>query len=309
MDQLNSLLRHQRLMDLLKKPQTEINGLVRSNKTRLSIQDVKEKTKKFLFENLKHAFPNKSFDIKKDIENYLDDLKNLPNRTPNGLVLFQKETQRSYCELHKTYSNFLSKTLNLDKIDKLHLPINIRVSFSDPEKEEELLKRPRASQKGHIDVWAGEPLNSFLIFLALFGDVKSSGVEFYNCDLTNVPLHELSDYSSFKAKKLDGPIAKMQMGQLQVADSLLFHRTVKNSKGFRISLDCRGLYKFIFDDENENNKLSELRAKFYKDLDIWCDIGTSSFLETEYSFTNIDIRRKETSINQKSTYPHQFLIR
>ena len=309
MDYLNSFLRHQRLMDLLQTPQSEIDGLVRSDESTVSIQDVKQKTKNFLFENLKYAFPNKNFDSKKNIENYLNDLKNLPNRTPNGLVIFQKETQQSYCELHKSYSNLLSKTLKMSKIEKLHLPINIRLSFSDPQIEEDLRKRPLASQKEHIDVWAGEPLNSFLIFLALFGDVKSSGVEFYNCDLTNVPLHELSDFSSFKAKRLDGPMAEMQMGKLQVADSLLFHRTVKNSKGFRISLDCRGIYKFILKGEKENNQVSALRSKFYKDLDIWCDIGTTRYLDTDFSFSNIDIRKEETSINQKSTYPHKFLIR
>ena len=53
--------------------------------------NLKNSVLNFILTNLEHSFPNEKFSICDDfLDKYYDFIINLPNKTPNGLLLFQK---------------------------------------------------------------------------------------------------------------------------------------------------------------------------------------------------------------------------
>ena len=300
--------RHERLLKLLPGALTVLPGLLTLQNIP-KLDSIKSQVSEFLFDNLDAAYPNENFQRDQGLEPFHEYLRDLVNRTPNGLVLFQKETQKSYAKLHNVLATALGDLLAWDRIAKIHVPVNIRVSFSGLDNELQLSSRPLASQKEHIDVWAGEPINSFLLFLPVFGDVEASGVEYYNCDLSEVPLGELSDFADYKAVRLPGDVQKMEMDTLHIADCLVFHRTIKKKSGFRVSIDFRGVYEEFLSGELGEIQKSVVRQQMYKDTEIWRSIGKQRWLETEYSFSNIEERLNNPNVNASySVYPHNFRI-
>ena len=258
----------------------------------------------FIKQNLKIAFPKTNFEnTNKFLEKYYEFIKILPNKTPNGLLLFQKETQNEYNIMHNHFSKFISRYLNFNNIESLHLPINCRISDGGEFLND---KRPRSSSKWHIDVWAGEPIESFLMFLPVLGSCKSSTVRYNDCQVEQSLLIEQRDYAEHDVEGKTKNIYDLEDNTFVITDSLVFHQTLKKEKSLRISLDCRALYKEKFDYEN---RIHNLRQKNYFDLETWTSINKNKKIVTNFSFKNIEERTKSFKTKLVNTsYPLEFKL-
>lgn len=258
----------------------------------------------FLKQNLKIAFPNESFgDNKNFLENYHKFITKLPNKTPNGLLLFQKETQNEYNVMHNFFSKFICQYLNFENIGYLHLPINCRISDGGEFTND---NRPRASSKWHIDVWAGEPIDSFLMFLPILGSCESSTVRYNDYLVEKSLLIEQKDYANNNIEGKTKNFYDLQDKTFVLTDSLVYHQTQKKKSSLRISLDCRALYKEKFNYENQRNLV---RTKNYFDIGTWNSINNKKKIITDYSFQNIEKRKKSFKIKSvDSSYPLEFKL-
>ena len=100
-------------------------------------------------------------------------IKNLPNITPNGLLVPKKENLLSFNKLQKiAFEEFKKVNIN-NKIDRVQFPINVRVQSGSFD----LDSRARASSKIHTDIWAGDPASAITVFLHIYGDYKNIGIK------------------------------------------------------------------------------------------------------------------------------------
>lgn len=258
----------------------------------------------FLKQNLKIAFPKINFENKNQfLKKYYEYIIKLPNKTPNGLLLFQKETQDEYNVMHNYFSKFISQYFNFQNIATLHLPINCRISDGGEFSND---TRPRASSKWHIDVWAGEPIESFLMFLPVLGSCKSSTVRYNDYQVEKSLLVEQKDYADQEIEGKTKNFYDLEDNTFVITDSLVYHQTLRKNNSLRISLDCRALYKEKFDYESS---IQNLRKKNYFDTETWTSINKNKKIVTDLSFKNIKKRTKFFNTKLvKTSYPLEFKL-
>ena len=223
---------------------------------------------------------NPDLDIKIDsnfYKNYEEVIKELPNITPNGLLVPKKENLLSFNKLQKIiYQEFEKNNLN-NKIDKVQFPVNIRIqsgSFGGD-------KRPRSSEKKHTDIWAGDPSGAIIVFLHIAGDYENIGINFF--EPSNFPkelLNTLDDYDKGnskigKLKKLD---VKYDDSGWIFADPFIIHQTYKNVNSIRISLDFRFIPKEKIDSDTYED---ENRKPYFISPNLWSKYGDSKILASK----------------------------
>ena len=223
---------------------------------------------------------NPDLDIKIDsnfYKNYEEVIKELPNITPNGLLVPKKENLLSFNKLQKIiYQEFEKNNLN-NKIDKVQFPVNIRIqsgSFGGD-------KRPRSSEKKHTDIWAGDPSGAIIVFLHIAGDYENIGINFF--EPSNFPkelLNTLDDYDKGnskigKLKKLD---VKYDDSGWIFADPFIIHQTYKNVNSIRISLDFRFIPNEKIDSDTYED---ENRKPYFISPNLWSKYGDSKILASK----------------------------
>ena len=223
---------------------------------------------------------NPDLDIKIDsnfYKNYEEVIKELPNITPNGLLVPKKENLLSFNKLQKIiYQEFEKNNLN-NKIDKVQFPVNIRIqsgSFGGD-------KRPRSSEKKHTDIWAGDPSGAIIVFLHIAGDYENIGINFF--EPSNFPkelLNTLDDYDKGnskigKLKKLD---VKYDDSGWIFADPFIIHQTYKNVNSIRISLDFRFIPNEKIDSDTYED---ENRKPYFISPSLWSKYGDSKILASK----------------------------
>ena len=203
--------------------------------------------------------------------------------------------------MHKFFSKVALKFLKIDNIEKIHIPVNCRISDGAALNFD---ARPRASSKWHIDVWAGEPVQSFLMFMPVLGSCHASTVRYINGEVTNDMLVEQNDYLNKPVKFDKDNFYDLEDNTFVIADSLVFHQTLRLKKHLRVSIDCRGIYREKLNYEKNNFRF---REKNYFIPNIWSSINTKFDLTTNFSFSNIEERLKNNNINEINTsYPLDF---
>lgn len=258
----------------------------------------------FLLSSLRIADPTYlySHDIN-ILEIYKQEILNLPNMTPNGLVLPKKDNFLAYNQLHHTVCRIF-KNLNIDKHVKLiHAPINIRIINGKTSNAD---SRPRASSKLHSDIWAGEFSNTVMVFLTVLGDVENNGIEFYE---PTERFHKefckpLNDYleGATLEKESTRYDCSLKAGFTYFTDPFLLHRTIKKSPKLRLSIDFRFVpyAKCPTDIEVETQ-----RHKNYISLDKWYEIGVNNLLHTDVTVCE----SKAENIGPKNAYAAEYEIK
>ncbi len=211
------------------------------------------------------------------LEEYEADIVQLPNITPNGLVLPKKNSFLLYNQIHRCVARILSYCRMDDQITAVHHPVNIRVVNGTPNPM--IDSRPRASSKWHTDVWAGELPQSIVVFLPVFGDMEENGVEFAEPNDAFYPQYvcSLPDYDD-GAGVVGRPYDfRMRTGSIYFMDSYLLHRTQKKAAGLRLSVDFRLLPKKLLDSDL---KLKTPREADYLPRADWATCGESWLLHT-----------------------------
>ena len=183
-------------------------------------------------------------------------IKNLPNITPNGLLVPKKENLLSFNKLQKiAFEEFKKVNIN-NKIDRVQFPINVRVQSGSFD----LDSRARASSKIHTDIWAGDPASAITVFLHIYGDYKNIGIKFFAPQVfPKDQIKTLSDYNdgNIKTKDMKELTARYDDRGWIFIDPFILHQTYKESNSLRISLDFRFIPKELVESdtfENENRK-------------------------------------------------------
>jgi len=220
---------------------------------------------------------NPDLDIKIDsnfYKNYSEIIKELPNITPNGLLVPKKENLLSFNKLQKIiYQEFEKNNLN-NKIDKVQFPVNIRIQSGSFLGD----KRPRSSEKKHTDIWAGDPSGAIIVFLHIAGDHENIGINFF--EPSNFPkelLNTLDDYDQGNSKigelkKLD---VKYDDSGWIFADPFIIHQTYKKANSIRISLDFRFMPKEKIDSDTYED---ENRKPYFISPSLWSKYGDTKIL-------------------------------
>jgi hypothetical protein len=276
--------RQKRMRDLLSKNKIAINdGLL--SKIKLSSRKselIKDYLKLFLIENLKAHYPEKDFNFSEDILNSFSvEIQNLPNITPNGLILPKRENIISYNLFHSLVANQFKEIGIWDEIEKIQYPINIRLQVGPDAVKD---ARPRSSTKPHCDIWAGD--TGFSVFLAILGDTTKSGIEFYMPKQFDEQYAKILDDFSLGGPIMEGAVEldKFDSSGWFIADSHLLHKTIKKEGGIRISID----FRFIPKNKLETDFQEDAgRSRYFINKDVWVQIGKDKLLHTSDCFNTI----------------------
>jgi hypothetical protein len=209
-------------------------------------------------------------------ERNVEQILALPNVTPNGLVLPKRDNYLSYNIVHKCVADIF-RSWDIDtRVDRIHVPINIRVVSGRPSPA--IDERPRATTKPHSDIWAAEPAHCIMIFFALFGDYARSGIDFFEPKRFPKELaRPLDDFSLGERLMSDATQYPVDYptGSVLITDPFLLHRTMKAGGRARLSIDFRFLPKKLVasDVYTDSPRLSN-----YISLESWYGYGLDRLL-------------------------------
>jgi hypothetical protein len=263
-----------------KAPVIEDHGLVQLlSATEIHRSRIRNALNMLLWSCLTSHFSDKKYELSEDmLRDYEQDVIQLPNITPNGLVLPKKENLLAYNQLQKEVSGAFAALGVSDNIARIQFPVNVRLQSGTPNSI--IDSRPRASVKPHSDIWAGDPASGVLVFLSVLGDPAKSGIDFLMPETFPLSfVRPLEDYNegaplAEKAKLL----CKFDTRGWYFADPYLIHQTTKNASGYRISIDFRFIpAQKVSSDIDED----EARRPWFKSFAEWQDMGTKTLLVTD----------------------------
>jgi hypothetical protein len=234
----------------------------------------------YLWKTLSIYFPGRKFDMVDDIvQTYAEDLKQLPNITPNGLILPKVENFLAYNEIHSCVADILKGMGLGPRIDRIHVPINIRLVSGQSDAAVD--SRPFASSKAHTDVWAAEPAAATLVAMAVLGSADAATVRYFEPEeFPEDLIRPLADYNEGAAilAKCHEYDCCMDNSGMFFMDSLLIHQTTKLKKGYRLSID----FRFVGHGKLSSDKFDGYpRKQNYIPFDEWAAFGRSRALTTQ----------------------------
>lgn len=239
----------------------------------------------YLYTNLTRWYTDKQFLFSNNmLEAYPEEIMNLPNITPNGLILPKVENCIAYNFLHQEFTQAFSAIGMDDKIESIQYPINIRIKQGIPDPIVD--QRPLSSTKPHTDVWAGDSGGAMLIFLSLLGNPEKAGINFmFAREFPTAFACPLKDYVSGEevVKTAEKLSAQFCNGKWFMIDSYLLHQTTKRGPGLRISLDLRFMPKKLVPSDTKGH---EDRLKFFCSYEKWLAIGSRYWMLTKESMHN-----------------------
>lgn len=253
----------------------------------------------YLYHSVSHI--DKKFVLCEDfLERYEEDIKTLPNVTPNGLLLPKTNNLLAYNLVYKTVANIVKELVNHDKVERIHFPINVRLTNGElnPAKD----NRPRSSMKLHSDIWAGEPSNSVMMLFPVFGDMTKNGVKVFEpgddfCPDFVRAVNDFSEGEVLKKKAKEHDIF-MKLGHVYFSDSFLLHQTVKSGSGLRMSVN----FAYTVENLDSDIEVSEERMKEYIPINDWFNIGTDSVVYTDAPL----VEYKDSDKTPKNSYAGKY---
>ena len=200
----------------------------------------------------------------------------LPNKTPNGLLMPKAEVALEFTTLHKCFAQIMTR-LRIENItDSWSLPINVRIVLGKADAA--ILNRPFAASKIHSDVWAGEPADAVILNIPVLGDIARTSLEWLELppQVGESHLKLFRDFSEaeFFARQATRIDVAPKLGHIYFSDCALLHRTVRANGGCRVSIDLRFRLK---SDASYKTKVEELsgpsRLSNYITFEQWRSIG------------------------------------
>lgn len=211
---------------------------------------------------------------------YEEEIMNLPNITPNGLLLPKQHNFLSYNMLFKQVVNIVTGMNISSKIDGFYFPINVRIVNGEP--NEKIDSRPRSSTKLHSDIWAAEISSHCSIHFPIYGDFKDNGVEFFEPGKSFYPnfVKPLDDFNDGACVRDDARQYNVILdpGHAYFLDSFLLHRTAKNSpldRKLRLSLQFNFIPKLKIESDIH---VPTSRISDYLTFDEWSNCGLNRIL-------------------------------
>ena len=271
------------------------------------IKNLQVCSKLVVYDCLTSFYKNDFFDAEIPVEQFFKKYKhkiiNLPNITPNGLVLPKLEILSSVNLLNKSVSDLIEFIGIKDQAD-IACPVNLRLNFG-VNRNNEFNSRPKSSTYWHTDIWAGQNSNELMIHTPIFGDFQENGISvccpkdgFYP-DFVKTIEHFYNDGIK-TTEDMDnlGHTPKLKVGKSYVFDSFLFHKTKSKGSGIR------GIISFPIKLKNKINSdiyQNSLRDSEYKTSSEWSKIGKEVLL---VSRKRID--QKDWKDEVKNVYADKF---
>jgi hypothetical protein len=236
----------------------------------------------YLYASLCAWYENEDIKFSENIlAEHAQNIMNLPNITPNGLVLPKKENCAAYNALHREFVNIFHDIHIGEHIEIIQYPINIRLQSGTPNAV--LDSRPRSSVKPHTDIWAGDPASGMVVFLSLLGDPDRAGIRFMRPAVFPVSfVMPLEDFDLGKpvietAEELP---CLLENGKFFIMDPYMIHRTTKLGPALRVSLD----FRFIPKKQVISDKMVDMeRSPYFISFQEWSRIGTDSWMSSPES--------------------------
>lgn len=234
----------------------------------------------YVWATLSSAFPGKRFELAEDmLLAYPEELKQLPNVTPNGLILPKRETYLPYNELQKRAA-LVFHSMGIDPfVERIHMPINIRMVNGKPNPVADA--RPRSSTKPHSDIWASEPAEAIMVFMLLLGQPDKSNVRFIQPhEFPQSMVRAFDDFNSGACLLEHGweYDARLEKGLVHLTDPFLIHQTLKMGEGLRLSIDFRFLPK---EKLASDHFPGARRTESYIPVSEWYDFGYDRLVTTQ----------------------------
>lgn len=231
----------------------------------------------YLWQSLNAAFSGRGFALDSSlVERHSQDLLNLPNRTPNGVVLPRRDTFLAFNLIHHALAEIAESLGVLAAFSHVQIPCNVRLVDGTPDVETDA--RSYASTKIHTDVWNGEPISSILFNIPVLGDPHAVDLRFYEPRRFPPELRRLlTDYTlgDGVAASVEEYRVPFALGHLYISDALSLHRTVKRAPAVRVSLDFRAIAAELLPGESAETSLSKA---LYVTPDLWRKAGTTTIL-------------------------------
>ncbi len=208
----------------------------------------------YLWQSLSQAFPHRAFTPSRTmLSDYASAVQQLPNRTPNGLLLPRRETFLAFNLIHQALGGIFADLGLLDRLAKIQLPCNVRIVHGGS--DQAIDARPYASAKMHSDVWAGEPLSAVLFNIPVLGDPRAVSIAFFEPrEFPERLRHRLADYDEgreVQSQSTEYPLAT-SLGTIYMSDVLALHQTIKRAPVLRLSLDFRAIVRDLLPDESDD---------------------------------------------------------
>lgn len=205
----------------------------------------------------------------------------LPNKTPNGLLMPKAEVTLEFTMMHKCLARIMA-ALGIEALtDSWSLPVNVRVVLG--EASAQTLGRPYAASKIHSDVWAGEPADTVVINIPVLGDIERTSLEWFEppARLGEGHLTVLQDFAQGEsvARQSTRIDVKPKLGHIYFSDCALLHRTVRAHGGTRVSIDMRIRLKTSDAYKAHVERVSgQSRLANYVPFEQWRSIGETSVM-------------------------------
>tara|TARA_X000001382_G_scaffold86541_1_gene61536 strand:+ start:3436 stop:4392 length:957 start_codon:yes stop_codon:yes gene_type:complete len=196
---------------------------------------LKNKVENYIFVTLKSFYKDKEF-IKDNnfLLNYEKDILNLPNRTPSGAFYPKVENIKEYNQVQSVVNDIVLETKYFDTLHSLDI-CTVRIQDGRWLDTDE---RPSATTRLHSDAWPGHNGDA-ITTIGIMGD-ENTTLEF------NKPIGKMSDkFFDTQKSYSDGLnlfedielIGNLKFGYLTIFDHACLHRTCKNGKNLRVSID------------------------------------------------------------------------
>ena len=111
------------------------------------------------------------------LSNLRDNYENIPNITPNGLIVPKRHLILEYNLLVSAFIDIVNSLNINDLISSWHVPLNLR--YKQGEVNQANMVRHHPTEHVHSDSWAGESTESVTIMIPIFGDTEKNYVQFF----------------------------------------------------------------------------------------------------------------------------------
>jgi len=166
--------------------------------------------------------------------------KEMPNITPNGLVVPKRHLVIEYNALISAYASIIDSCGINDLISSWHVPLNLRIKLGEADAFN--MTRHHPTEYPHSDSWAGESSESVTTHIPIFGDFERNHLAFFSPpdDFKEEWMGYLPSYKDGKeiADRYTKLEAKPKKGHLYFADFAGLHSSYRlPNAGPRVTID------------------------------------------------------------------------
>ena len=241
------------------------NTQIKSN----SLKKLKLATINYVTKCLELQFKKKFKRKKNFLFSYKNEIYNLSNVTPNGVVRPKKESVKEYFKIQSALKKILRENGMLKHINFIEFP---EVRIVKPMHEKYPSNRPFATSKPHSDAWAGHPADGRTnIFID--GDETNTLIYYLPINPKKSILTKKKNYNQ-KIKTFDGTkrLTHMKQGLFYYFDMLCVHHTRNENCKPRMSIDFGVSFSSKLSRFNKNKLSKRYKINFINKKD-WTFIG------------------------------------